>query len=80
MDSTSTPADRLRDQYLEAIGERTDYSLGHAWAKAHGGKPETLMHRCRDWRAKLPQQLGSFAELMDTIGYRVEIVKKKERN
>lgn len=74
---SSSPADRLRAQYLEAIGERTDYSLGQAWAKAHGGTPKNLMQRCRDWRGCLPQQLGAFAELMDAIGYSVEITEKE---
>ena len=71
-----TPADRLHQATLQAIGTLTDYRIGHMWAAENDGNPKLLMARSREWRLKQPKTLSDFAEMMESIGYRVTIVKK----
>jgi hypothetical protein len=34
------------------------------------------MAKSREWRLKQPKTLGDFAEMMEAIGYRIEIHRK----
>lgn len=76
MTNPLTPADRLHQQTLQAIGNLTDYKIGHMWAAENDRNPNTLMDRSRDWRLRQPKTLADFAEMMDAIGYEICIVKK----
>jgi hypothetical protein len=71
-----SPSDRLHKETLEAIGDLTDYRVGHIWAESNNRNPLRLMALSRNWRLKQPKTLSYFAELMDAIGYRVTVVRK----
>lgn len=77
MTNPITPADRLHQETLQAIGTLTDYRIGHMWAAENDGDPKRLMARSREWRLKLPKTLADFAEMMEAIGCRVTIEPKK---
>ena len=71
-----SPADRLHQETLQAIGTLTDYKIAHMWAAENDGDPKRMMARSREWRLKQPKTLGDFAEMMEAIGYQVTIVPK----
>jgi hypothetical protein len=76
MTNPLSPADRLHQETLQAIGDLTDYKIGHMWAAENDVDPKRLMARSRAWRLKQPKTLADFAEMMEAIGYRVTIVLK----
>jgi hypothetical protein len=75
VESTS-PADRLHKQTLQAIGSVTDYGAGHIWAAENDKDPKLLMERVRTWRVKLPKSIADYAELLDALGFDVVIIRK----
>jgi len=78
MSNPLSPADRLHQETLQAIGTLTNYRIGHLWAAETNGNPDRLMARSREWRLKQPKTLGDFAEMLDALGFRLTIVSKKE--
>jgi hypothetical protein len=72
-----TPADRLHQATLQAIGTLTDYRIGYMWAAENDGNPKRLMAKSREWRLKQPKTLSDFAEMISAIGYRIEIHRKE---
>ena len=76
MPNQLSPADRLHQATLRAIGTLTDYRIGYMWAAESDKSPKRLMAKSREWRLKQPKTLSDFAEMLEAIGYRIEIHRK----
>jgi hypothetical protein len=71
-------SERLQKQFNEVIAESnlTTYQIGQIWATETDDNPNTMRVRIDTWLKSQPKALRDFANLMDVLGYVVEIRKK----
>ena len=68
---------RLRDGFLRAVDDETDYGLGKAWAESHSQSSSTLGARVRAWRQALPATLYGFVSFLGVLGCELRIIRRQ---
>ena len=77
----SKPFVTLQTIVLATIADSplNDSEIGLLWADRYGGTPRTLAQRVTQWRSYgLPRSIAFLIELLDLLGYKLTIEKKKD--